>query len=505
MKPAALLTALVLFSGLALGQAATGELGWTVKDARSLNPVPSNASAVNDSGDFVDIPSNVFFHDDSGTSLNSNGNDEVLKSFDASETIYLTQKFNITIDEGGKSGDDEDVDVYINWTHLNDTVFTTENSDTVLIEDIEGWQTGNIELSNPHIAKKIEVIASPKLSGTSSHYPMVDIKGFTERYYWDANYTDWNQNSRPTGEETFFTFDGSKYFPRQYIATVNSSYQFNRTAYLLKLAQGNTYPGVQVVDQVTQEGIENVHVNIRKQIQGVYTTVTQKKTTNAGTAAFFLDPQTIYQVQVSHDSYQGKTVSYDPESHAFSTLLIELEKTNATDTAEDDYFVYNILTDSSCNTDFLINISCTWNSSSNDFQKARLVVKEKKPLGFTNICTNTSTDSAGTLTCRNFNASQVQHRYTLTGEFKNGNIDLESGYLGKVDNPWQDEGIYLVLLIFLTVSAGGWHRPERGIALGILALIGGWITKIFAVSIGGMISLVAVGAILIYRMRGGIR
>jgi hypothetical protein len=149
-------------------------------------------------------------------------------------------------------------------------------------------------------------------------------------------------------------------------------------------------------------------------------------------------------------------------------------------------------------------LRCSFADATGDTQTLTLQVDKITPLRKTSICDTTTSSSSATLTCTiaGANGTYAYRFYAIRGNLP---FMLETGSFAFTSAiEWGVTGLFLTLVLFLTLSGVGIYKPEMALVMGGGALIVASVLNLMAIeilsgSIGGMIVVIA---ILIYRMRG---
>lgn len=149
-------------------------------------------------------------------------------------------------------------------------------------------------------------------------------------------------------------------------------------------------------------------------------------------------------------------------------------------------------------------LRCSFADATGDTQTLTLQVDKITPLRKTSICDTIASSSSATLTCTiaGANGTYAYRFYAMRSGIP---FMLETGSFAFTSAiEWGVTGLFLTLVLFLTLSGVGIYKPEMALVMGGGALIVASVLNLMAIeilsgSIGGMIVVIA---ILIYRMRG---
>jgi len=138
---------------------------------------------------------------------------------------------------------------------------------------------------------------------------------------FDQDYRDFS--GFPTGDVSITVQDvDGQYKSRTFFAKINENSRVSLTAYLLKLGDG-IYTSIEVVDS-EQDAISGAQINIQKLFGASYKTVAQRRTSDAGGASFYLDPDMTYRAYVTHPNYVGFQGTFAPANYQYDPLIIQL-------------------------------------------------------------------------------------------------------------------------------------------------------------------------------------
>lgn len=119
-----------------------------------------------------------------------------------------------------------------------------------------------------------------------------------------------------------------------------------------------------------------------------------------------------------------------------------------------------------------------------------------------------SSATSGELTVSGFNASDGQFQYRLNGYFddeefltsSDKGLLMDSGRFGEGVSQFQEGGLFISLLLFMTLTFSGLYRPEASIALGALSLVVASFVGFLPIGQTSLIAVVSVAAVMIWRM-----
>lgn len=148
-------------------------------------------------------------------------------------------------------------------------------------------------------------------------------------------------------------------------------------------------------------------------------------------------------------------------------------------------------------------LRCSYADSTGDTQTLTLQVDKITPLRKTSICDTTTSSSSATLTCTiaGANGTYAYRFYAIRGDLP---FMLETGsFAFTATIEWGVTGLFLTMVLFLTLSGVGIYKPEMALVMGGGALIIASVLNLMAIEIlsGSIGGILVVIAILIYRMR----
>lgn len=225
-----------------------------------------------------------------------------------------------------------------------------------------------------------------------------------------------------------------------------------------------------------------------------YIPVSMIRTGSAGTSETFLEVNEIY---YRFKVYDGNNfLQEEPDQIIPSDLQVTIR---LGDQLSPSYFDFEGKVSHSCISN-LTAIECSYTGPSS-LENISLKVEEDMPVSLETRCITSSTSSSGTLQCTGLNTSSSRYKYSLTAENNDGNrLTVENGWLGELSNDFGDTGVMISLLMFVTMSFAGLWRPSATVMLGMLAMVAASITGFVSIGQTALISLLSLGAVLIWRM-----
>lgn len=149
-------------------------------------------------------------------------------------------------------------------------------------------------------------------------------------------------------------------------------------------------------------------------------------------------------------------------------------------------------------------LSCMVNDSSKFAASARLVVKQMSGTGWLDTCDTTVSGSNASLSCINSNLSKSLFGWYIELTNSDGSTFLaESGTFDyrSVVIAWGSSAYVFVLLLFVALCAIGSWNPPTLIFMGGLALIFAYLLGAFNVGWAGIVSVVLLVALLVWKTR----
>jgi hypothetical protein len=152
------------------------------------------------------------------------------------------------------------------------------------------------------------------------------------------------------------------------------------------------------------------------------------------------------------------------------------------------------------------NLVCTVTDTSGKMVQLNLDVEIKKAFNYTeNICSMSSTSSSTTLVCSLAGHTNQTIYYALYGRFccsETSYFTLESAWLDFTTKMFNFGllGVFIALLLIITMAFFGWD-PVTRVLFGFLGALISHIFGLLPIEFGGVLSLAAVTAIIIYKVK----
>jgi len=305
-------------------------------------------------------------------------------------------------------------------------------------------------------------------------------------------------------------YNVSNYATRYYYLTQSLLNNQTNTINIYSISSGSSQQVVFTIKDVYNSPEADVILKIQRYFigEGQYIQVAMGKSDFEGETSTYLKPNQFYIFILERNNAVLRTFS--PKFITSSDTSIEL-MTTISELIE--YYEYFDTVASSCtyNNDTYI-LRCSISDTSGKMQEAYLDVKEVKlNRTYDTICSETGTGSSIILTC-NLSVPALQNKtvaYNFYARFccsQTTWMPLASGFLilNPITNIWLNFGILIVFMILLPMAFIGRWNPSVAIVMSLFALaiglIIGFISNTSLITTGFM-SLVVVGAIIIWKMR----
>lgn len=155
---------------------------------------------------------------------------------------------------------------------------------------------------------------------------MDDFRWYNQDYdkgQIEAKYPKWKERGFPTGT-VFFDVGKTNYVARQYKTTVDQNTKINLDAYLLQEDDG-IFITVEVYDE-NRDSLANADVNIQRNYDNTWKTISHELTNTDGSSSFFLNPETTYRALVTYPGYSPFLGTFSPVDYQYDPLRIQLSK-----------------------------------------------------------------------------------------------------------------------------------------------------------------------------------
>jgi len=145
-------------------------------------------------------------------------------------------------------------------------------------------------------------------------------------------------------------------------------------------------------------------------------------------------------------------------------------------------------------------LTVSYVSETERLNSIELKVYKETLFGNTLIAEDNSTDLQSVLQVSGFNASEDRLFYEVNAEFAGDKINLDTGSFGDLSSDYGLGGIFVSLMMFLTLTFAGLNRPSTSIALGMVAILATAWTGLMPITQSALISVLSLGAVMIWRM-----
>jgi len=408
-------------------------------------------------------------------SLNSNfkisfGNSE--RNFSSSKNIQLDK----IVIEDSSNGDNAKTLVY-------------NSKDEVTTNDQKSDLNLGLQVWNPDQPGKVRSYNFND-NDTSTHefylnpgYATVKTQSFKS----DSNQTDWN---------TDYKFLPDDYSKRKHYL-INETLDNQTTNINLFMLEDTETQNIEVELLDTDlRPLERHVVRVERVFSGdgETRTVAMLRTGQQGKDSTFLDPNEQYIYTVFNPD--GELVEQiGPQS--ISGLQTQLEIT------PEETVVYSNLVNDVQISDVQENnqsLVVEYVSETNRLNNMTLKVFNSQTFGTTLIDQDSNINPQGRVSVSGFNASNQSISYRLEATFGEDTVTIQTGSYGEVNQTYGDTGLFMGLIMFLALSITGLWRPSASIGLGIVGLFMMYFIGFVSISQTALISVVALGALIVWRM-----
>lgn len=150
----------------------------------------------------------------------------------------------------------------------------------------------------------------------------------------------------------------------------------------------------------------------------------------------------------------------------------------------------------------------TFDDTSNTVSRGCLKVLRRTTLTDTNLCSSCVASSAGSLSCNITSSWNQTGVFMATGDVmpSGTNVTYNLGTLTAENNQaraiFGDGGTFLGVILLVTITMAGLWNPAVAVVLALVGVIAGVMTGLFSMAYMSVITLVIVGFIIIFKMRG---
>jgi hypothetical protein len=226
-----------------------------------------------------------------------------------------------------------------------------------------------------------------------------------------------------------------------------------------------------------------------------FVTVGMTRTGSQGASETFLEVNEIY-YQFKIFNKQGELVEEVPSQTIPDSLSLLF---TVGDDVNQGFYSFEGRVNHDCRKVNNSMFSCSYDGPAS-MDKIELKVEEDKLVGLDEVCSVESTSSKGELVCDGLNISGNRYKYSLNSFFSGNEVAEDTGFIGDRTNDYADAGLFIYFMMFIVTSFAGLWKPSASIALGMLSTLAAYLIGFLAVSQTALISLLAVGAVLVWRM-----
>lgn len=225
-----------------------------------------------------------------------------------------------------------------------------------------------------------------------------------------------------------------------------------------------------------------------------YITTAMTRTGSQGDSETFLEVNEIYyQFKFFQD---GELIEEKPPQTVPDSLELFFE---LGEDVSSGYYDVEGRVEYDCNVENTSTFSCGY-SGPESMENITLKVDKREQIGYSTNCSVSSTSSNGRLICTGLNTTSDKYKYSLTAYYPTQSVSVTTGYIGQLSNSWAQAGLFIYFMLFITTSFAGLWRPEASIALGMLSTLVAYVVGFLVVTQTAVISMLAVGVALIWRM-----
>jgi len=334
---------------------------------------------------------------------------------------------------------------------LQFNIFYEELGDKVntsLAADLSVWKTGEV-------VRRYQFERDPAKSHPIYIYP---------------SWAEYNIETRPYPDQT--KFDLIQYFNdetnkvrRSYFFPMKQQISNNLTKVPLYTNNKSEVDRINF-ELTTSEGdvAKNVYCRVdRKFPGGNFKTVFMIKTGSQGKSQSFAEVNEIYYAFTCYKN--NEVLDKFPAQLMESPMRLQLGG-ESTDTTLDYYQKF----DTSCNTNNTA-VTCDYTSSTEALEEAVLTVERQEVKQDVTVCEESSPTVTGQLQCDGLNASKHYYSYNIQADFGTTTAPGETGFLGQEGKAFPGVGIFIVVIIFMLVTAATAFNLVIGIGSGTLVFL----------------------------------
>jgi len=151
-------------------------------------------------------------------------------------------------------------------------------------------------------------------------------------------------------------------------------------------------------------------------------------------------------------------------------------------------------------------VTCTYDDSSTHLQTMYLTIQKLSNVSWTSICTNSSINDSGTLTCSAASAGNGTYYYWLYGKFASNTlmtIKIADGSFNVgLLNIFGSAGLLFSAILIIALVMIGSFNPIVTIFMGITGLVVSSILGMLDISLAALVGIIIVGIIIAIKSRG---
>ncbi|MHA1865889.1 MAG: hypothetical protein ACTSWZ_05210, partial [Candidatus Heimdallarchaeaceae archaeon] len=297
--------------------------------------------------------------------------------------------------------------------------------------------------------------------------------------------------------------DNSTYPSRNYY--LNGATLTNQTTDLNLYLLNSTYASTigLTVQDIYSDPVPNVIIKAQRYYIGenAYRTVAMARTDSLGEAVTRLrlstgEKDVFYRFILEKDFEVIKEIDLTKIVETSLLFTVSLEELLP-------YWQYWDKTGYSCNFNNVSKLlSCEWSDTSGKMVSANLFVRKIELSGYTTICDESSTDTAGLLTC-DLSSYSSSDKFEWWLEF----TYQDTKYIaikGLIENAQAQlyglSGVYTAMLLIIILSFIGLYSPQVSILLSVFGIIITYMLQLMTLTVGAVVGLIIAAAILIYKV-----
>jgi len=307
----------------------------------------------------------------------------------------------------------------------------------------------------------------------------------------DDTYSVWKSKGFPTGSinlEVGKTGYKTRNYKTEFSAKTNSDVK----AFLLENSKG-IFVEVESVDSSGANLPDSVFT-LETVLGDDKQVVSKRSAGGQGKTAFFVNPDDRYTVLVNNPDYPKDDTIFSPSNYQNSALTIIMSRE-----LNDSVNIEADRVRTSCSNN-LTTVECGFISSTPELDNITLNV-EKSGFSQGDVGNDSSNLSKEVLTVNGLNTSNSSYYFEITGNFDGQEYIIDTGIINQKQGTYGDTGVFMALLMFLSLSIAGAWKPSASIGLGILAVMITSGIGFLSLTESSVIALAALGAVLVWRMR----